>query len=378
MSVLVLTHDESLRLHFIGHQFFRDLKLYRKVQDLAILGTPFTHHGVKISNRDMLHNRANALKELGDFELSRAVKLLGLYSTFGDSILSISSAHTACMRDADVIFCTVPQAKGLEWERVVLGTGSGVYWGNEIGVWTITHAAINNMYVAATRAQRILFYPDADFGNLVWEDHPLLRGVNHTQLRTRLVEIGVTKAYALADEEHVRAIKANGISTELCKPLHLQHAAASKVCLVFSTQIFPPVYHPHNVYVLEVDIWGLLDSSAPAFYNGNERVRTYDQLRRVFKLYLLVSHVPAHLIVQCYPLRAGPQGVWASNRGDLKPAQWFTSFGDTRAERAKLLHRAGGIWQMDNGKWFVPSQSGVTDGYEVLFKQKPCQTGTPF
>ena len=63
---------------------------------------------------------------------------------------------------ADVIFCTPHQAKGLEWDRVVLGAVK-VHWGIEAGSWAVSHQALNACYVAVTKAvvgvfcSRVLF-----------------------------------------------------------------------------------------------------------------------------------------------------------------------------------------------------------------------------
>lgn len=58
---------------------------------------------------------------------------------------------------------------------------------------------------------------------------------------------------------------------------------------------------------------------------------------------------------------------WMTEHGKLSPQDYFERFGSTRDERADCLLRekAHHIRELGSGRWFVPSQSGMADGYEV-------------
>jgi hypothetical protein len=58
---------------------------------------------------------------------------------------------------------------------------------------------------------------------------------------------------------------------------------------------------------------------------------------------------------------------WMTSRGKMTRSDYFSTFGTTRDERAGRLIKEQGekIRNLGWGRWLVPSQSGMTDGYEV-------------
>ena len=59
--------------------------------------------------------------------------------------------------------------------------------------------------------------------------------------------------------------------------------------------------------------------------------------------------------------------VWETSRGKLTKREYFSTFGNTRDERAERLLKEQGssIHNLGGGERFVPSQSGTVSGYKV-------------
>lgn len=156
LALKLLDLEPHRQVEFLGQPLRQELQL---IADLLRLrgGEPIRYRSRELVDFCQAVDEGRRLKEFHDYCLNRAVDMVERY---GDDLLRLlDSSRCAGRSSPPVMFCTVHQAKGLEWDTVVLGHGCNVQWLREAGVWKLTHDAVNCLYVAATRAKRSLYLP---------------------------------------------------------------------------------------------------------------------------------------------------------------------------------------------------------------------------
>jgi len=155
LALELLNEQADVGVELVGEPLRQEVSLYQK-----LMADPF--EAFEYQSRFVLSLRhakclADTFKSFGDFALSRALDMIKKHGKRLNRLIHNHNNHPTT-----VTFCTVQQAKGKEWDCVVLGHGSGVEWGCEVGpgVGKKTHNAVDNFYVAVTRARRHLYMPE--------------------------------------------------------------------------------------------------------------------------------------------------------------------------------------------------------------------------
>lgn len=102
-----------------------------------------------------IQNYISIADETQDPEMTRGITLLKNHSDIPDLINNITLYSTDRPEDADVILSTAHKCKGLEWDNVVLSDDFPDIFNPKMDT-LIKNDEINLLYVAATRAMKIL------------------------------------------------------------------------------------------------------------------------------------------------------------------------------------------------------------------------------
>eukprot|EP00933_Yihiella_yeosuensis_P073799 TRINITY_DN82551_c0_g1_i1.p1 TRINITY_DN82551_c0_g1~~TRINITY_DN82551_c0_g1_i1.p1 ORF type:complete len:476 (-),score=61.53 TRINITY_DN82551_c0_g1_i1:121-1509(-) len=357
LALELLEKEEGRKIQFLGQPMRQELDLYRKLLELAEDCTPFEYKSREISCFDDAYQWGSYLKELKDFELDRAVRMVRTHGHKLDQLFSRNLDENSDRRHPAVCFCTVHQAKGLEWETVVLGHGCNVNWDQEPGVWQLTHDAINCLYVAITRAKTRLYLP-----NSVKE---------FLQKRPVKGEFSVHQLRCVIPNSEVENVWNHGIVADGFGDGYI-HLSGKRSLKDSSTD-----YDKRkDDYVVDVDR-DILDKQG---------VHTsLDGKGLLISEVLVPNCIPEEYVRRTFPVRPGPHGIWPSRHGDLTADQWRKSFGNCREERARrILAGSKASSRGARGKYWaieeiseecfeVPSQSQPGIKYKVDLRSDTCE-----
>ncbi|EBM3646111.1 ATP-dependent helicase [Salmonella enterica] len=94
-------------------------------------------------------------EDTGDVEMKQAIFILEQFFPLPDRLITLREQRVTTESDADVTVCTAHRGKGLEWDRVKLHDDFADILDPEMPE-SKRHDEINLMYVATTRARKIL------------------------------------------------------------------------------------------------------------------------------------------------------------------------------------------------------------------------------
>ncbi|EBJ9550650.1 ATP-dependent helicase, partial [Salmonella enterica] len=94
-------------------------------------------------------------EDTGDVEMKQAIFILEQFFPLPDRLTTLREQRVTTESDADVTVCTAHRGKGLEWDRVQLYDDFADILDPEMPE-SKRHDEINLMYVATTRARKIL------------------------------------------------------------------------------------------------------------------------------------------------------------------------------------------------------------------------------
>ena len=298
-----------------------------------------------------------------DFTLSAALRVVESMARSREDIDMLERFHRQSKQESLIhqgqevtTFSLVHQAKGLEWDSVVVACGTTVAWDKEFGTWQLSHDVINCLYVAVTRARRELWLP-AEVREILRRRLGFLQAI-HPRVR-EMQQKGCHKLCRVVPQSEVERVKKEGIPAD-----------DDGFCCMSGTILNQLVRTEEAHYVVEIDL-DILNYPLPQHPEMN--LQTFEVR--------IQGDVPPKFVRRTYPLN--PNGEWPTRHGSMSPEQWNTSFGSNRNDRAARIfegHKAaqrdarGPAWEMErqNGIFLVPSQSQAGKKYEVDLQQKTC------